>query len=136
MDPLEFVTRYLSKPIPCSAAMGREGAVLCHCLYAWAVSYGVDERGRLDVPEGQALGSVNLLAVGENETKHQADRQRRLERLYPIVRTILREVDDCGILRRPSWDGVRVLLLILPLTEGKSSPSFKRIFFFLLSFFF
>jgi hypothetical protein len=32
--------------------MGPEGAILCHVLYAWAVSYGVDEQGQLDVPDG------------------------------------------------------------------------------------
>ena len=99
--------------------MGREGAVLCHCLYAWAVSYGVDETGQLDVPEGTPLGPVSLASSGDSEAQRQAERQRRMEKTHRVVRTILREIDEYGILRRPSWDGVRVLLLIIPLTEGE-----------------
>lgn len=127
MDTLEFVTRYLSNPIPCSAAMGREGAVLCHCLYAWAVSYGVDERGQLDTSERDHLEPISLLAPADSEAKQQAERQRRLEKTFRIVRTILREIDEYGILRKPSWDGVRALLLLLPLTEGES-PTQHTIF--------
>jgi hypothetical protein len=121
VDSLDFVTLYLSKPIPCAAAMGTVGAVLCHCLYAWGVSYGVDERGQLDVAEGGAepLGPLNLLNVTESEARRERERQRRMEKLNRVVRTILREIDEYGLLRRPSWDGIRALLLILPLTEGE-----------------
>lgn len=121
VDSLDFVTLYLSKPIPCAAAMGSVGAVLCHCLYAWGVSYGVDERGQLDVAEGSTdpLGPLNLLNAGESEARRERDRQRRMEKLNKVVRTILREIDEYGVLRRPSWDGIRALLLILPLTEGE-----------------
>ena len=52
LDPKDFVNRYLSFAEPCAANLGPEGAMLCHVLYAWAVSYGVDEHGRLDIPEG------------------------------------------------------------------------------------
>lgn len=121
IDSLEFVTRYLSKPIPCAAALGPEGAVLCHCLYAWGISYGVDERGQLDVVDGggEPLGPLNLLNIGETEMRRERDRQRRMEKLVRVVRTILREIDEFSLLRRPSWDGIRAILLILPLTEGE-----------------
>ena len=36
------------------------------------------------------------------------------------IDVILDEIDACGILRKPTWDGVRALLLLLPLTEGTS----------------
>lgn len=99
--------------------MGREGSVLCHVLYAWAVSYGVDERGQLDSPEGEPCGPTSLLHASDAELKRQNERQRRTEKTYRVVRTILCEIDEYGIMRKPSWDGVRVLLLILPLTEGR-----------------
>jgi hypothetical protein len=41
------------------------------------------------------------------------------KKLHAVVRTILGKIDQFAIMRRPSWDGVRSLLLILPLSEGK-----------------
>lgn len=104
--------------------MGAEGAVLCHVIYAWAVSYGVDEHGRLDVPEGggEPLGVLSVAGTSENELRREADRQRRMAKTRSAVQIILNEIDEIGILRKPTWDGVRVLLLILPLTEGVSTP--------------
>ncbi|KAL7421552.1 hypothetical protein Q5752_003321 [Cryptotrichosporon argae] len=124
IDPVEFVERYYSVPVPCAAALGPAGAVLCHVLYAWAASYGVDEHGRYDVPEGggEPIGSVSLLGIGEGERRREADRARRHDRMAAAVTAVLREIDEAGLLRKPSWDGVRVLLLILPLTEGIAPP--------------
>lgn len=48
--------------------------------------------------------------------------KRRKDRCNAMLKEILDLVDRMGILRRPTWDGVRVLLLIMPLTEGLSSP--------------
>lgn len=119
LDSHEFVARYLSKPIPCAAAMGAEGSVLCHVLYAWAVSYGVDERGALDVPEGGEPLPINILAPSDAELARDKDRLGRMDKMNRIIRTILREIDEHGLMRRPTWDGVRALLLINPLTEGR-----------------
>ncbi|RXK40132.1 hypothetical protein M231_02589 [Tremella mesenterica] len=123
IDPDDFVQRYLRPTNPTAAAMGPEGAILCHVLYAWAVSYGVDERGNCDVPEngGAPLLNVSLLHPSDAEASREADRQGRRAKMRYVVEIILREIDDAGILRRPSWDGVRVLLLLLPLTEGIST---------------
>jgi hypothetical protein len=89
-------------------------------LYAWAVSYGVDETGHLDVPEGGAVHGLatSLLEPNQDEVKRETDRQARWVKMKPVVQAILDEIDACGIMRKPTWDGVRVLLLILPLTEG------------------
>ncbi|WWD17398.1 hypothetical protein CI109_101839 [Kwoniella shandongensis] len=124
LDPAHFVGRYLSNPVPCAAAMGPEGAILCHVLYAWAVSYGVDENGLLDVPEGGGapLDEVNLLGPSESEIVRERDRQRRKDKMRKVIEVVLKEIDDCGVLRKPTWDGVRVLLTVLPLTEGISTP--------------
>ena len=129
LDRSDFLGRYFSSPEPCAAAMGPEGAVLCHVLYAWAVSYGVDEHGQLDVPEGGDApdGPIDLATVGEGEMKREADRQRRKARLMLVLEVILREIDKNGIMRKPSWDGVRVLLLVLPLTEGENVARLKKV---------
>jgi hypothetical protein len=101
--------------------MGAEGAILCHVLYAWAVSYGVDEYGQLDVVEGGGVEyePVDMFVPGASEQKREGDRRRRMEKMSAVVRVILKEIDEGGVMRKPTWDGVRCLLLVLPLTEGK-----------------
>lgn len=103
--------------------MGPEGAILCHVLYAWALSYGVDANGELDVPEGglEPLGPLPLDNASDNELLRELDRQRRFSNMREAVEVVLKEIDECGVMRKPTWDGVRVLLLILPLTEGIST---------------
>lgn len=114
--------------------MGPEGAIMCHVLYAWATSYGVDERGVLDVPEGGAVAGLptSLLEPNQDELKRESDRQVRWAKMRPTVQFILDEIDACGIMRKPTWDGVRVLLLLLPLTEGMSVSRSPRSLLFLL----
>ena len=114
--------------------MGAEGAVLCHVLYAWAISYGVDEYGRLDIEENPSsagtpnsqltgrLTTIDLSMPGAWEVQKERERQSRKQRLAEVVGVVLSEIDACGMMRRPTWDGVRVLLLILPLTEAFSTP--------------
>jgi hypothetical protein len=103
--------------------MGPEGAILCHVLYAWALSYGVDHNGDLDIPEGggDQLGALPLTGPSPSELQREVDRARRFLAMQKAVEVVLREIDECGVMRKPTWDGVRVLLLILPLTEGISS---------------
>lgn len=120
IDPGNFLERYLSKTNPHETAMDIENAILCHVLYAWAVSYGVDEYGRLDLPEGgrEPLTGVNVTSACPGEVQREKDRSVRMEKMKSVIQVILKEIDDCGVMRKPTWDGVRVLLMILPLTEG------------------
>lgn len=121
LDPQHFAKRYLATdPIrPRAEHMGVEGAILCHIICAWACSYGVDEHGRLDMPELSA--SDPGLGFSMDEYRERA-RQRRRQRTDEMVRMILKEIDDAAIMRRHTWDGVRCLLLILPLTEYVATP--------------
>lgn len=101
-------------------------------LVVWAASFGLDERG---LPEGQQTA-----ASGEASNSHQRpsssagpsqegikrpsftqNRQRCKEKTTTMVRELLDLIDYHGLLRKPTWDGVRVLLLLLPLTDGKNS---------------
>lgn len=120
IDPGNFLERYLSKTNTHETAMDIENAILCHVLYAWAVSYGVDEYGRLDLPDGgrEPLTGVNVTSACPGEVQRETDRSVRMEKTKSVVKVILKEIDDCGVMRKPTWDGVRVLLMILPLTEG------------------
>lgn len=110
IDPIAFPRRYLSAPVPSAAAMGPEGAILCHVLFSWAASYGVNERGELDVPEGGG---------GADETERETQREMRRRNTQSAIRIVLKEIDEAAIMRKPSWDGVRCMLMVLPLTEGE-----------------
>ena len=114
IDPVAFPRRYLSAAIPSAAAMGPEGAILCHVLFSWAASYGVNERGELDVPEGGG---------GADETERETQREMRRRNTQSAIRIVLKEIDEAAIMRKPSWDGVRCMLMVLPLTEGGFIPS-------------
>ncbi|WVQ72607.1 hypothetical protein IAR50_002165 [Cryptococcus sp. DSM 104548] len=124
IDPGNFVRRYRSQAYPTAEAMGPEGAILCHVLYAWAVSYGVDEHGNMDVPDGGGppLDTINLDERSEQELQREQHREERRIKMKHVIELILREIDQAGLMRKPTWDGVRVLLMILPLTDGISSP--------------
>lgn len=90
-----------------SDALGPIGALISMILVTWAASYGVDERGREDATLVDASGAENLAAVRE-----------RRSRCNTMVKEMLDIIDHYALLRKPSWDGVRVLMLIMPLTEG------------------
>ena len=90
--------------------MGHARLVLCHFLYAWEVSYGLDERGMYDSPNVSRgpIGSVNLQSPGENETRGQRDRQRRTEKLHCGAPHSAQNGQTCDRVS-PSWGGVRSL---------------------------
>jgi hypothetical protein len=57
------------------------------------------------------------------------------KRVNTMVREILRLIDVSGILRKPTWDGVRTLLLLLPLfaeSEGITAEEHQVCFLALL----
>ena len=82
--------------------LGEVGRLICLVLSTWAASFGVNEKGE-----------------PERHTGYETIKQRR-DRTNTWVLELLRAVDHYGLLRRPTWDGVQVLLLLLPLTEGSS----------------
>lgn len=45
-------------------------------------------------------------------------RRETQQRTYSMVREVLGLIDAYGVMRQPTWDGVRVLLLVLPLMHG------------------
>jgi hypothetical protein len=75
------------------------GGMICMLLVTWAATYGVNEYG-----------------VEEPANGLEGVRERR-RRCNDMIREILGLIDKHGLLRKPTWDGVRVLLLIMPLTE-------------------
>lgn len=99
LEPVEFRERFtdsLSNP----NALSIPGQLICLVLVIWAASFGVDEYGREDMLEGVA------------------DSQPRPELVRDMLQELLYLIDIHGVLRKPSWDGVRLLFLLLPLTQG------------------
>jgi hypothetical protein len=110
-------------------------------LVVWAASFGVDERGVpdndhdelagpsphdiIDIPQlpgsDSRRGNVHVPAEGERTRETAVERRRRdrREKTEAMIREVLELIDMHGVMRRPTWDGVRVLLLVLPLMEGK-----------------
>ena len=91
-------------------------------LVTWAASFGIDEFGsKEDTEDGESENDGNLhFALDGDDNLSNSKRRAKLLRTEAMTKEILTLVDLHGLLRRPSWDGVRVLLLLLPLTRGQS----------------
>ncbi|KAF9520147.1 hypothetical protein BS47DRAFT_846376 [Hydnum rufescens UP504] len=111
VDPTEFRERFMASLQGRPEALGPIGALISMILVTWAASYGVDESGREDPALADASGLENLAAVRE-----------RRARCNMMVKEMLEIIDHHALLRKPSWDGVRVLMLIMPLTEESLNP--------------
>jgi hypothetical protein len=112
LDPEEFSTRYIawlqdneqnSNAILSSARqpLTEAGQLLAKVLVVWAASYGVNERGE------------------EDPNNSDLDVDRRTTLVKAMVEELIAIIDMMGLLHRPSWDGVRVLLMTLPLAESE-----------------
>ena len=73
------------------------------CLVVWAASLGHDE-GKMD----QASDPKNWRLSVKSRTNN-------------MVKELLYLIDSYGIIRKPTWDGLVVLLTILPLTKGDAA---------------
>lgn len=119
-----------------SQSLGHEGGLLAMILVVWAASFGLDERGLPDADDvstseqetlngaTMGTGSKRVSSNSSSDLKNldltpDQRRKERKERTEAMIREVLELIDFHGVLRRPSWDGVRVLLLIMPLLEGK-----------------
>ncbi|THH06755.1 hypothetical protein EW145_g3862, partial [Phellinidium pouzarii] len=104
IDPLEFSWRFFEAHKGSTDALGSTGMLLCMVIATWATSFGVNEAG-----EPEPHGGQHAIRI-------------RKERTNMMARELLQLIDLHGILRKPTWDGVRVLLLIMPLTEDVQTP--------------
>lgn len=71
-------------------------------LVVWAASFGINEYGV------------------EDPQDTPADIWQRKEHINEMLQELLYLIDLHGVVRKASWDGVRLLLLLLPLTQGKT----------------
>ena len=97
-------------------------------LVTWAESFGLDERG---VPHAAADQSDPVADATHPYTSSdtflppESGRAEWRSKVEAYLKEILELVDYQSILRRPSLDGLRALLLLLPLMDGKSLLCFS-----------
>jgi len=98
LEPKVFLSR-LEEPLNGAAgdSLDVPGRLVAMCLVAWAAIFGHNEQGGSDSE------------VWEPSTK---------SRTNGMVKELLYLIDSYGIIRKPTWDGLVVLLTILPLTKG------------------
>ncbi|KAI0313076.1 hypothetical protein OF83DRAFT_1066098, partial [Amylostereum chailletii] len=99
LDPTDFCARFFEFSRGNPNALGVPGQLIAMLLVVWAASYGVNESGIEETASGPLVS------------------RNRKENTNEMVGEVLQLVDVHGVLRKPSWDGVRVLLLLLPLTQ-------------------
>ncbi|CDO70783.1 hypothetical protein BN946_scf184798.g98 [Trametes cinnabarina] len=104
LEPTEFCVRFSEWFNGNTDYLQVPGQLIALALVVWAASYGVNEAGE-EAPEYS----------GE-------DPKQRKERVNDMLAELLYLIDIHGILRKPSWDGVRLLLLTMPLTEEVQTP--------------
>ncbi|KAI0637085.1 hypothetical protein C8Q77DRAFT_1050404 [Trametes polyzona] len=99
LEPTEYCVRYSEWFTGATDSLQIPGQLIALVLVVWAASYGINEAGE-EAPESSA-----------------EDITLRKERVNEMLAELLYLIDIHGLLRKPSWDGVRVLLLTMPLVE-------------------
>lgn len=111
-------------------------------LVVWAASFGLDECGASEIEHSgiteqpleesdihtattstKTIKKEDTDRASEKKSKHAtvSKNRERKEKTDAMLREILELIDFHGVMRRPTWDGVRALLLIMPLMEGNYS---------------
>lgn len=139
LDPVEFPARFIAHSKG-THSLGHEGGLIAMILVVWAASFGLNECGlseddRSNVAQHltseesdvhATMSSTNTVKKEDSERPSEkkiksvassTNRERR-DKTDAMLREVLELIDFHGIMRRPTWDGVRVLLLIMPLMEG------------------
>ncbi|KAF9001911.1 hypothetical protein BDQ17DRAFT_1390868 [Cyathus striatus] len=124
LDAEEFSSRFIAHTKG-TQSLGNEGGLIAMLLVVWAATFGLDERGNHEslnrVPlSGQEVKKEDNLGGDSRRSKDSASiyaRRERRDRAESMLREVLELIDFHGVMRRPTLDGARVLLLILPLLE-------------------
>jgi hypothetical protein len=124
IEPAEYAARYQAYRRGQQDALGPPGLLISKLLVVWAASFGVDEAGNDAETPSESEGSPTLSAFGEHLSVR---RQRWAGRVTAMLQEVLRYVDHYGLLRKPTWDGVRALLLLLPLIVNAPHPEIERL---------
>ncbi|RXW24917.1 hypothetical protein EST38_g972 [Candolleomyces aberdarensis] len=126
LDATEFSARFLSHSQG-ERPFGREATLVSMLLVVWAFTFGLNERGLPLYDDAHPKEQSRPSSSGSNSaidqsldinisSEHQRHQESR-EKIGVMVQQVLELIDIHGILRRPSFDGLRALLLLLPLLE-------------------
>ncbi|KAI6019678.1 hypothetical protein F5J12DRAFT_904105 [Pisolithus orientalis] len=126
IEPTEFTTRYFEH-LKGSTPLSIEGQMLAMLLVTWATSFGINEYGaEMEISDLTPTSPTSPKFTPDSDGELSDPKRVWALRTEAMTREILALVDTHGILRRPSWDGVRVMLLLLPLTKGIQSSMERR----------
>lgn len=119
IEPTEFTSRYFAH-IKGTSTLSIEGQMIAMLLVTWAASFGVNEYGLEEEiePHSPTMPDGPKFSPDADDDFSDPSRRARTLRVETMIREILHLIDIHALLRRPTWDGVRVLLLIIPLTQG------------------
>ena len=101
LEPSVFLLRLEESLNGTTDSLDVPGRLAAMCFVAWAASFGHDEEGKLD----QSSDPKDWRLSAKSRTNN-------------MVKELLYLIDSYGIIRKPTWDGLVVLLTILPLTKG------------------
>ena len=135
LDPNEFCRRYVAH-VEGTRPLGHEGGILAMLLVLWAATFGVNEFGSeikddrddsatfhnpASSSSGRPSRKANFSLSPDSKCTEEIFKyvgKRFSEKTSCMLREILELIDFHGIMRIPTYDGVRILLLTLPLMEG------------------
>lgn len=123
IEPTEFTSRYFAH-MKGTSTLSIEGQMIAMLLVTWAASFGVNEYGVEEEvePQSPTIPDRPKFSPDGDDDFSDPNLGPRTHRVETMIREVLHLIDIHALLRRPTWDGVRVLLLILPLTQGIQSP--------------
>ncbi|KIY43640.1 hypothetical protein FISHEDRAFT_62691 [Fistulina hepatica ATCC 64428] len=131
IDSNEYTTRLLAQR-KSNCQLNPETHLLSMVVVVWAASVGVNEHGVVDNVAAAAASESNRRFPrrasgnqrGSSHDELDPLRQTRKTRTAAMIRELLLYIDVHGIIRKPSWEGVAALLLLVPLLED--SPPLER----------
>ena len=103
LEPNVFLSRLEESLNGTIDSLDVPGRLVAMSLVVWAASFGHDEEGKLD----QSFDREGWRLSAKSRTNN-------------MVKELLYLIDSYGIIRKPTWDGLVALLIILPLTKGDS----------------
>jgi hypothetical protein len=106
---LEFIPRYQAYLAGEGQALGPDGLLIAKALVVWAACVGLDEAGN------EWIDSNSPLTLSPPNDPLGTRRAGWTNRVHLMLRELMRYLDVHSLLRKPSWDSVRGLLLLLPL---------------------
>lgn len=101
LEPTVFLPRLEESLNGTTDSLDVPGRLAAMCLVVWAASFGHDEEGKLVQPSDPKNWRHSVKSRTNN-----------------MVKELLYLIDSYGIIRKPTWDGLVVLLTILPLVKG------------------